>query len=261
MPSARAARRRDGTIARMSSDVPLVLRLVIADDMEKERAWYEHSLDQRYFELVGSFENGETLLHGLDVEAGPTTVVLLDGKMPSGSADTRISHQRNKQLRDDQRLAGLETARALRKRRHDQVLLIGTNDPDSEVAAGVQELGGPAGYILKDSITTFATLHEIFSRLMTTQEPLFDPVTAPLLGIEAMRARLRKLTPGEDKVFGLLADGKSTKEISDQLSLSPATVSERLTAIYHKLGLAKELNKRSAAVREFYRLAWQPRKD
>jgi DNA-binding CsgD family transcriptional regulator len=45
------------------------------------------------------------------------------------------------------------------------------------------------------------------------------------------------LTKREDEVLRVKAEGRSTKEIAEQLGISTQTVRNHLTAGYHKLGV------------------------
>jgi DNA-binding NarL/FixJ family response regulator len=47
-----------------------------------------------------------------------------------------------------------------------------------------------------------------------------------------------QLAPREREVLELLAEGRRTQEIAEALFLSPKTVSNQLTAIFTKLGVA-----------------------
>jgi DNA-binding NarL/FixJ family response regulator len=53
------------------------------------------------------------------------------------------------------------------------------------------------------------------------------------------------LTPREQDILALLTAGKTTREISTELYLSPATVKAHLTSIYRKLGVS---NRTEAAI-------------
>ena len=58
-------------------------------------------------------------------------------------------------------------------------------------------------------------------------------------GVSTLKeAELAGLTPRERDIVDLLATGCSTASIADQLYLSPKTVSNHLTTIFEKLGVA-----------------------
>ena len=52
---------------------------------------------------------------------------------------------------------------------------------------------------------------------------------------------MSRLTPREAEVVHLLADGRSTREISQKLNLSEHTIRNYLSAIYDKLGVSSRV--------------------
>ncbi len=224
---------------------------MVADDSTREREWYRDSLDKSLFALLGAWATGRQLLQEVAGLPERPDVVVLDGKMPLGEDEPAITSQRHSGLEMDRRLAGLHTAQEVRAREPGQAVLITSNDPDRAVALGVDQLGAGAGYVIKDSIDTSRTLHDLVLRLLAG-DAVFDPVTQPLLGQPATRQRLRSLTPAERRIYLQLVQGKSNQAIGRELGIQPSTVAERLTSIYAKLQLAPNLNQRSAAVRDWY---------
>ena len=67
---------------------------------------------------------------------------------------------------------------------------------------------------------------------------LADFLLARHAGAEALRASkpgLNRLTPAERRVLKLIAEGQTTKEIADELGLSPRTVKNHRTNLCAKL--------------------------
>jgi len=62
------------------------------------------------------------------------------------------------------------------------------------------------------------------------------------------------ITLREQEVLGLLAAGKSNKEIADKLGISPNTVKTQIASLYHKL----EVQRRTQAVQKARELALIP---
>ena len=99
---------------------------------------------------------------------------------------------------------------------------------------------GAAGYVLKD--TAIGDLRAAMDQAMTGRSAV--PVdlinaalrAAPLPGREADLSRL--LTPREQDVVGLIAEGLTNKEIGRRLAISPATVKAHVERIIGKLGVA-----------------------
>lgn len=69
-------------------------------------------------------------------------------------------------------------------------------------------------------------------------------VTRLLHDIQSEDSALDSLTPREQEVFSLLADGATNREIADRLFLTEGTVRVYLTTIYSKLGV----NSRAKAI-------------
>lgn len=99
---------------------------------------------------------------------------------------------------------------------------------------------GAAGYVLKD--TAIGDLRAAMDQAMTGRSAVpVDLINAalratPLPGREADLARL--LTPREQDVVGLIAEGLTNKEIGRRLAISPATVKAHVERIIGKLGVA-----------------------
>jgi len=76
--------------------------------------------------------------------------------------------------------------------------------------------------------------------MLETARPLFTKY------VTRMRAKAKaRLTPREQEILALLRGGLSNTEISEQLFLSPRTVSTHVERVLRKLGVA---NRVSAAV-------------
>jgi DNA-binding CsgD family transcriptional regulator len=73
---------------------------------------------------------------------------------------------------------------------------------------------------------------------------LLSLIIGLIFGYSLMRSKgavknlLFELTIQERKIFGLLLDGKSNKEISDELNIGLSTVKTHITSIYSKLGIS-----------------------
>jgi DNA-binding CsgD family transcriptional regulator len=71
---------------------------------------------------------------------------------------------------------------------------------------------------------------------------LLSLIIGIILGYKVIRSKTKNLlydlTIQERKIFGLLLDGKSNKEISDNLKIGLSTVKTHITSIYSKLGVS-----------------------
>ncbi len=231
-------------------------RIVYADDIPTQHAFYRHELDPTLVQLVAGFGSGAELL-----EAWPQLVaepdrrpngVVIDAKMPTAAGAPPIRTQDFARVTEDELLAGLHTARVLREQHPHLLVLVVSNDEDVAVARGVSDLGRGTGYLRKDSISDAVDLHNWLRRLQEGQN-LFDPVTFPLLEQAVAQKRLDRLSEAERRVFDLAIQAKAAKQVSEELRLSTKTVDTHLTSIYTKLEMTGGLNKKAALILEWYR--------
>jgi DNA-binding NarL/FixJ family response regulator len=102
---------------------------------------------------------------------------------------------------------------------------------------------GAAGYVLKD-----AAARDIVAAIRTVAagESYVSPSLSSLLLRRAQKAvalreekpALEQLTPAERKILRLIAQGKTSKEVADELSISYRTVENHRANICSKLGLS-----------------------
>lgn len=83
-------------------------------------------------------------------------------------------------------------------------------------------------------VASLADLLFLFRGLKPKTEPAPTPVSSPLAAI----AEEYCLSPREQEVFALIADGKSAKEISQTLFISEGTVKVHTHNIYQKLNIS-----------------------
>jgi DNA-binding NarL/FixJ family response regulator len=199
----------------------VTIRIVVADDHAVVRdgltAVFEH-LDG--YEVVGQAADGDEVQVRV-LELHPD-VVLMDVRMPGTD--------------------GIEATRRLRETAPDTAVLMLTMYDDDATVFGAMKAGA-RGYLLKD-----ASHHEVAAALSSVAagQAVFGPgVAGRMLAYFAERpSRDRtgypfpQLAPREREVLELLAAGRRTQEIAASLFLSPKTVSNQLTGIFTKLGVA-----------------------
>jgi len=203
-------------------------RMIIADDHELARAGLRNMLDDdRGLTLVGEASNGREAV-ALCRELQPD-LALLDVRMPEmdGLAATREIRQASPQTR---------------------ILIVTTHaNPDYLLAA---LKAGAAGYVLKDvnrqdllsTIRRVLRGEAVLSNEIATQA-LQRLVSQPASQASALPERL---TPREREVLGQIIEGRTNREIAQQLSLSVGTVKIHVEHIIAKLGVA---DRTQAAVR------------
>ena len=121
------------------------------------------------------------------------------------------------------------------------VLVLTTYDTDADILAAIE--AGAAGYLLKD-----APPEELAAAVRTAasgKSALAPSIASRLM--DRMRTPDNALTLREIEVLGLVADGLSNLQISQQLFLSQATVKSHLAHIYAKLGVDSRTSAVAAA--------------
>ncbi len=138
-------------------------------------------------------------------------------------------------------LNGIEATRQIVRRIPlARVLILSMHADQAYVTQAVQ--AGARGYILKDSAG--ADLVQAVGALATGKS-YFSPAVAQLMLDDYARRltdrgvsdRYDSLSEREREVFQLVAEGRSSKEIADLLSVSPATIETHRTHVLQKLGL------------------------
>ena len=203
------------------------IRVVIADDHPLYRTGLVDTVKRRpELELVGQAEDGEGALE--TIRAEQPDVCVLDVKMPG--------------------LGGVDVLKTLEREGLEVRVLFLSAYFDSDVVYGA--LGsGASGYLSKDS-----TADEICDAVVAAAQ---DRIT---LGADVQAAVAREirrrsgdlerlLTPREDEILRLTADGMSAPDIARKLHLGATTVKTHLQRVYEKLGVSD----RAAAVAEAMR--------
>jgi len=197
--------------------------VVIADDHPVVRFGLRGMLDgEEDFEVLGEAKNGEEAVR-LAERLKPA--VLMDLRMPG--------------------LDGVAATTTIAERSPDvHVLVLTTSDSGADILRAIE--AGATGYILKD-----APREDLFRAVRTAAEGRF--VLAPDAAAHLMR---RVRWPAEEaqsgrevEVLGLVAQGKSNKDIAGELWISEATVKSHLLRIYDKLGAKDRASAVVAAMR------------
>jgi DNA-binding NarL/FixJ family response regulator len=155
-------------------------------------------------------------------ERAQPDVVVMDVRLPDGS--------------------GIEATRDIRAERPaTQVLMLTSFADDEALFASI--MAGAAGYVLKQ-IRGGELVRAI--RTVGQGQSLLDPaVTRGVL--ERLRRgkhlfrdeRLARLSPQEERILGLVADGGTNREIGGELGLAEKTVKNYVSSILSKLEVAR----------------------
>jgi two-component system, NarL family, response regulator DevR len=138
--------------------------------------------------------------------------------------------------------SGIEATRQIRADRPESKVLMLTSFADDE-ALFASIMAGASGYVLKQ-INAAELLRAI--RAVGRGESLLDPaVTTSVLdrlrkGKHLMQdEKLARLSPQEERILTAVADGKTNREIGDDLHLAEKTVKNYVSSILSKLEVAR----------------------
>ena len=198
------------------------LRVLIVDDHDLVRRCLSMIMSrQRELQLVGEATcAAEARRKAIDLQPD---VVILALRLPDGS--------------------GIEVCREIRSHNPTTKVLMLTSYSDDEAVVG-SIIAGASGYLLKE-IRAGETINAI--RKAGRGQSLLDPAIAER-ALQRIRQGLRagnrgQLTPLEQQILELIADGQTDREIAARLSLSDQAVKEHVSAILSNL----EVTRRSQA--------------
>jgi DNA-binding NarL/FixJ family response regulator len=200
-----------------------MIHVLIADDQSLVRTGFKMILDaQSDIEVVGEAGDGGAAL--TMARTLRPDVILMDVRMPGTDGITATG-----QITAE--LPGI------------RILILTTFDLDDYVHAGLR--AGASGFLLKDvpapdliaAIRTVAAGDAVLSP--STTRRLIERFVPLLPTTEAAAATdsLATLTNREREVFALVAQGRSNREIADDLFLSEGTVKIHVSRLLGKLGL------------------------
>lgn len=210
-----------------------MLKLLLVDDHTVFREGISALLDlEDDMEVVGGASRGEEALR-LAAELHPD-VILLDIAMPD--------------------MDGIEICQRLKDiLPNAAVLMLSASDNEETVTAALT--AGASGYVVK-TINHQRLVEGI--RAIARGEMLLSPTVAARVVQQLTRARQQKeqeadalqaLTPREQEVFRLAAQGYTNAEIAERLVLSEKTVKTHIRNISNKLNLAGKGEMRVLAAR------------
>ena len=194
-------------------------RVVLADDHAMVRDALKMVIE-REFEVVGTFDDGVTLVEG--APALNPNIIVLDIAMPN--------------------MNGLNAGRRLKQLMPAVKLIYLTMNQDPDIAGEAFRLGASA-YLLKNSQA--AELLQALRQVARGGSYVTPLMTKDMVGSVVQNFKRRKatshLTSRQKEVLQLLAEGRSMKEAAFILHVSPRTVA------FHKYTMMEHLNIRTSA--------------
>jgi DNA-binding NarL/FixJ family response regulator len=211
--------------------VPLKTRILLADDHAMVRRGLRMVLDaEPDLEVVDEASDGAEALDR--TLKGDVDLAILDVTMP--------------------RMTGLQAARELRRRGSEaKVLVLSMHDNEQYLYEALK--AGASGYVLKSA--AHKDLVEACRAAMRGEPFLYPGAITALIkdflthAHEGGPDRENPLTPREEEVTKLIAEGHTSKEIAALLVLSEKTVERHRANILEKLGLRDRVDLTRYAIR------------
>jgi DNA-binding NarL/FixJ family response regulator len=213
----------------MPSDEARPLRVLLVDDHEVVRKGLRALLESHDdIDVVGEVGTAAEAVRQVGFNA--PDVVVMDVRLPDGS--------------------GVETTRRIRARFPDVSVLILSSYADEEALLSAIEAGA-SGYLLK-RVDTDAIVDAV--RAVGAGESLLDPaMTAKLF--EKLRDPNRddeligRLSTQERRILTRIAQGKTNREIAEEMYLAEKTVKNYVSNLLAKMGMARRSEAAAYAAR------------
>jgi len=201
----------------------MTIRVLIVDDQKFIRQALQALLaEDSVIEVVGEASDGEMGIR--QVETLQPDVVLMDIQMPKmdGVEATKYIHQHFKTVK---------------------ILILSIDDDDISIIHALQN--GAAGYILRTNIVAeqLCLAIQVVYRDNIYLSPEIGKIVIAQLTARTYQRPLfwEKLTPSQQKVASLVADGLTNLEIAKTLFIAEATVKNHITNILARLDLQNRI--------------------
>jgi DNA-binding NarL/FixJ family response regulator len=208
------------------------MRAVVADDVMIVRSGLARLLTDAGVDVVGESANADDLMRLVALER--PDVAIVDIRMPPTLTDE-----------------GLVAARQIRERHPQTAVLVLSQHLESRYAQRLlSDQPAGLGYLLKERVSDIAVLIDALRRV-TYGECVIDPtIVARLIQRQRPESPLTQLTPREQDILALMAEGRSNAGVAGELNISERTVEATSAQLFRKLGLqpSPDVNRRVLAV-------------
>ncbi|WP_184790390.1 response regulator transcription factor [Phytomonospora endophytica] len=188
---------------------------------------------------VDAVHDGDELMARIAAGVSDVDLVITDVRMPPTSTDE-----------------GLRAAMALRGLRPPVPVLVLSSYVEPEYAAELlADPGGGVGYLLKDKVARVEDFLTAVRLVAGGGTAVDTELMNRMLRRNAGDDRLRRLTPRETEVLGLLAEGRNNAAIARALVIGLPAVEKHIGNVFLKLDLPADLdgNRRVLAVLAYLR--------
>jgi DNA-binding NarL/FixJ family response regulator len=197
----------------------MTIRIFVLDDHELVRTGLQTMLEcEEDMEVIGQ---AATAQQGLEkIAALQPDVAILDVRLPDGS--------------------GIEVCREIRSLYPDIACLMLTSYADDEALFSAI-MAGAAGYVLKEigGSDLIGDIRRVSQGASLIDATLTKDIFDRLRKSQKTEARLSSLSPQERRVLDLIAQGRSNRQIADEIFLAEKTVKNYVSSLLAKLGMQR----------------------
>ena len=199
------------------------MKVVLVDDHEVVRQGLKTLINgEEDLDVVGEAGDVDNAIRQVGYHT--PDVVVMDVRLPDGT--------------------GVEACREIRSRWPDVKVLMLTSYADEEALVS-SIMAGASGYVLKriDSGDLVDAVRKVGNGESLLDPNLTDRLFARIRGDEPDDPLLARLSPQERKILDLIAEGKTNRQIAEELFLAEKTVKNYVSNLLSKL----EMSRRSEA--------------
>jgi DNA-binding NarL/FixJ family response regulator len=194
------------------------MRVVLAEDSVLLRAGLTKLLTDGGFEVVAAVADADRLLSAVD-EHRPD-VVVVDVRMPPTHTDE-----------------GIRAALVIRRQHQKIAVCVLSQYVEERYATDLLSVDtSGVGYLLKDRVAQVSDFLDALRRVAAGGTALDPEVVAQLL-VRRREDPMQRLTPREQEVLRLMAEGRSNNGITEALKVSHSAVEKYVSSIFTKLDL------------------------
>lgn len=204
----------------------MALRVVVAEDSYLVREGVVRLLNsQAGVEVVGAYEDYDTLLAGVDAEL--PDVVITDIRMPPTGTDE-----------------GVRAARVIRELHPKMGVVVLSQYVEPGYALALLESGADRrAYLLKERVADVDVLLRAIEAVADGGSVIDPRVVEALVSARARhQSPLAFLTPRESEVLAEMALGRNNAGIAGALGLSERAVEKHINSLFAKLGVSEDVD-------------------
>ncbi|WGD37005.1 response regulator transcription factor [Lysinibacter sp. HNR] len=211
------------------------MRIIIAEDSVLLRVGLERLLTEAGHEIVDAVDNAKDLLER--VAAALPDLAIVDVRMPPTFTDE-----------------GIRAAAIIRSQSPEVRVLVLSQYVEERYAADlIGDNNGGFGYLLKDRVADVEEFLTAVERIDGGGTVLDPEVVAQIVARTRKRNGIDSLTPREQDVLKLMAEGRSNSAIAAELVVGDGAVEKHVSSIFSKFGLSptENENRRVLAVLKY----------